>query len=646
MSQTNQTYGQSLPDQVELISANFEAHLELINEVREVYKERVALERDYAAKLQVLGKKAAERKSKLELRLALGTDPTKAWSEASLKQNTLNAAYGELVDSIMNTSQDHVDIADALTTQVIEVLKAVERRNEDAQKKEMQFFHKLTADRDRVYGDRTKSKQKYDEECAEVEASRQKQIRAQDDRHAERATRQAEQQRNEMLNSKNVYIISTASANAAKSKYFDVDIPELENRLQVLQARLVSRFTKVLSHAQALQMGHLDGVKGRLSALENALAQVDPSNDQAIFIDFNVRSFSAPSDWGFEPCHNFYDTDAVNTEPAPKVFLQNKLRRSQGKLQELGPLIDSKGREHDQLEKLVAAYTADKSLGNIDDITDNYLETSHQFTLYKTSETLLNAEIDTIMKAVEGDLGAQQPHSFKSSSFSIPTTCGYCKTSIWGLSKQGKTCKACNLSVHAKCELKVPADCQQSGGVSRTDSTLSAKSHQSRLSSNSREAPKLEAPTPSSFVHPSESERVITYPKAMIIYDFVATSEFELSVTNGSTVHVLEPDDGSGWVKVADSRGADGLVPASYLNHEGAQSAGTMTTQEQGSGKHVKAIYQYVANGPDEIGLEEGELIELSSGPTGGENYGEGWWEGFNSQGHKGIFPSNYVVAV
>jgi Phorbol esters/diacylglycerol binding domain (C1 domain) len=30
-----------------------------------------------------------------------------------------------------------------------------------------------------------------------------------------------------------------------------------------------------------------------------------------------------------------------------------------------------------------------------------------------------------------------------------------CKTSIWGLSKQGKTCKLCGLSVHSKCELKV-----------------------------------------------------------------------------------------------------------------------------------------------------------------------------------------------
>lgn len=42
----------------------------------------------------------------------------------------------------------------------------------------------------------------------------------------------------------------------------------------------------------------------------------------------------------------------------------------------------------------------------------------------------------------------------------------------------------------------------------------------------------------------------------------------------------------------------------------------------------VRAIYQYVARGSDEISLADGEMIELSSGPTGGRHYGDGWWEG------------------
>lgn len=54
------------------------------------------------------------------------------------------------------------------------------------------------------------------------------------------------------------------------------------------------------------------------------------------------------------------------------------------------------------------------------------------------------------------------------------------QTSIWGLSKQGKTCKPCGLSVHNRCELKVPAECAAIGGqgesamsVARTSSSVS-----------------------------------------------------------------------------------------------------------------------------------------------------------------------------
>lgn len=47
-------------------------------------------------------------------------------------------------------------------------------------------------------------------------------------------------------------------------------------------------------------------------------------------------------------------------------------------------------------------------------------------------------------------------------------------------------------------------------------------------------------------------------------------------------------------------------------------------------GAPVKALYAYEARGADELSLKEDELIELSSGPSGGQSYGQGWWEGEN----------------
>lgn len=62
-----------------------------------------------------------------------------------------------------------------------------------------------------------------------------------------------------------------------------------------------------------------------------------------------------------------------------------------------------------------------------------------------------------------------------------------------------------------------------------------------------------------------------------------------------STVHVLEEDDGSGWVKVADESGGKGLVPASYLEFlqgDGGQTPRSTTpslSHQQTSQEHGKS---------------------------------------------------------
>ena len=183
-----------------------------------------------------------------------------------------------------------------------------------------------------------------------------------------------------------------------------------------------------------------------------------------------------------------------------------------------------------------------------------------------------------------------------------------------------------------------------------------------------------------------------------------------------STVHVLEEDDGSGWVKVADDSGGKGLVPASYIEFRelgGAQAQARSATPSLGRpqatanvdygtyngsvlyrpapfscfapfgreadgrwGRAVRGIYAYKAQGPDEIDVDDGGLIQLTEGPNGGRRYGEGWWEGaylgsgaeapcncccpsrcpglmglliaisgIDASGKQGIFPSNYVSA-
>jgi hypothetical protein len=151
------------------------------------------------------------------------------------------------------------------------------------------------------------------------------------------------------------------------------------------------------------------------------------------------------------------------------------------------------------------------------------------------------------------------------------------------------------------------------------------------------------------------------YPTGRVIYTYAATSPFELSVSEGTSVTVLEDDDGSGWIKVDDGSGGKGLVPASYVNlsEEAPAPPSAKAKSSNGSGQFgmlqravplalltrvsVRGLYDYTAQGPDEMTIKVGQSIELSSGSSGGQNYASGWWEGINPSGQKKIFPSNYV---
>lgn len=101
----------------------------------------------------MLTRKASEKKSKAHSAFIFGKEPTKSWDGDALRQrfissmvvlvdfctdlviSTLNQAYEGIIQSMADTAQDHSAFSDDLTSQLIEVLKILEKRNEDAKKK-------------------------------------------------------------------------------------------------------------------------------------------------------------------------------------------------------------------------------------------------------------------------------------------------------------------------------------------------------------------------------------------------------------------------------------------------------------------------------------------------------------------------------
>lgn len=70
--------------------------------------------------------------------------------------STLHNAYAQIISAMLESAQAHINLADSLTSQVVDVLKATERRHEEAKKKQEQHFTKLLSERDRAYSERQK----------------------------------------------------------------------------------------------------------------------------------------------------------------------------------------------------------------------------------------------------------------------------------------------------------------------------------------------------------------------------------------------------------------------------------------------------------------------------------------------------------
>lgn len=118
------------------------------------------LDRDYALKLQTLARKASEKKARLTSVLVLGNEPTKVWDENTLRSrlenidslgdptlrcpsSTLDNVYAQIIASMTLSAQDHVTLADAITLQVTDVLKQVEKKSEESKRKVRRTFGPL-----------------------------------------------------------------------------------------------------------------------------------------------------------------------------------------------------------------------------------------------------------------------------------------------------------------------------------------------------------------------------------------------------------------------------------------------------------------------------------------------------------------------
>ncbi|OCK76162.1 FCH-domain-containing protein [Lepidopterella palustris CBS 459.81] len=186
---------------------------------------------------------------------------------------------------------------------------------------------------------------------------------------------------------------------------------------------------------------------------------------------------------------------------------------------------------------------------------------------------------------------------------------------------------------------------------------------------------RIVAPPPAQYIKDDGVEPVSiaassksTEQKGKMLYGYQQNGDGEISVPDGKDIIILEPDDGSGWIKIRVGF-KEGLVPASYVetipqtppssnrpgstySNSSASVAGSIsaTTKKKGPAvapkrgakklKYVEAMYDYHAQSEAEHSMSEGERFVLIN-----MDAGDGWADVEKGGSVKSV-PANYIQEV
>ncbi|OAD69929.1 hypothetical protein PHYBLDRAFT_171952 [Phycomyces blakesleeanus NRRL 1555(-)] len=655
--------------------------------MRNFARDRSHIEREYAQKLESLAKKYKQNSRSRSNDLATNDND---WNDSP---STCLATWNTLIAQTEQVSKARFQLVDDINNKVIESIKAIISRKEDARKKASSRLlgsiaksfpilfaqRRLKSDREKSYTEKDKAKQAYDDSCAEIEIIKAKIDKGTGDQ--DKYQKQLDIAMSECGNRKNLYILALGVANAERAKYFEEDMPKLADYLEKLNDSRILALQDIFIRYIDCEVQALSTSLDHHNITLSSAKKIDPAVDSSAFIRSaigtgdpgetaaNVRFSYIPWNGGVNAAEAIVDRDSnLTTNESDIIFLNNRLIKDKKQLDTITNELSRYSSEADELKYRVDAIQSKGSL-EYDKAMELLMESLRNITLQTTQMVKVKSEIEVIVQNI-GDEGLKTTgHDFKPCSFTIPTTCDLCSNTIWGLSKQGFTCRgtwaSCGFNCHAKCEMKITPNCSLvRGKIDRQQSFAKSQPFLSQGKQQSKEKTRNLSFGSSMGITPanisSNTNPILqvndpaSLPTVRALYSYHSQSPDELSIVEGDSLSIVGSKDDTGWIKVAKN-GQTGLVPANYIDLEAFEQQTLDTIPGHTSNQPsfdvdpiedqtnqtyvidvVVALYDFTGVGDDELNLRQGDRIEVTKKE---EN---GWWEGVLNQ-KVGIFPANYV---
>ncbi|XP_064402010.1 uncharacterized protein LOC135347838 isoform X2 [Halichondria panicea] len=127
-------------------------------------------------------------------------------------------------------------------------------------------------------------------------------------------------------------------------------------------------------------------------------------------------------------------------------------------------------------------------------------------------------------------------------------------------------------------------------------------------------------------------------PAAEVLFAFPKTQDGELSLMVGDIIQDVVTVD-EGWCE-GTLNGERGLFPVNFVKMRPAQPPSQPPVVRDGGGaiksRRAKVVYSFVAESPDELSLEAGQIVEVIAEEE------EGWFRG-RLNNKEGVFPSIFI---
>ncbi|RCK54934.1 Protein BZZ1 [Candida viswanathii] len=622
MSVETLSIGNELKDSYKLTSKWLNNGINWLQDISDFYLERSALEKEYLTKLRDLSKKYFDKKARVSASLSVGDDP--AITPGSLENASL-VLWTDLLTQTEAIAEEKSGLSREFQTKIADNLTSLKAKCERVARQVDAINDYLSLEKQKVEDDVNKAKKHYDGLCQTTEAARDRNEKSPSDKHQ----RRLDEKQVAMNNGKNDYLIRISVANRLKDKYFYQDVPELLDYMQELNENRVAIMNKLLKNASIVERNSVDRVKEKLHLIDETIDQNNPKLDVAMFIKHNAVDWKEPQDFYFIPCSFWHDDESLIVKEPELTELKKKLsiasneyyKFEQSCLDVKQKLEESTNKRKQDNEEITLKF--DAGLQGSLSILDKFMKED-------TNRVKNEVEIEIIQNfAGDKDLSYVAPVKEKKSRFGFLTGGSHKKS-------QSGT----NLEASSEVQSLNPVKTSTSlhSGIFDLRRNKSTKSNHSGANG------------------PAAGASASGSIEGKALYEYAATGPDEATMSAGDQFIVIEEDDGSGWTLIKGYQG-QGLVPTSYIEITSRPAAvaapapeepqqkkkGPAVAPRRGAKKvqHLEALYDYMADGEDELTIHAGDRIILVQDDTDGS----GWTEG-ELNGQTGMFPTSYVKKI